>query len=83
MDKVIKYHQCIADIITKDRLTDKDNYYNIKKISPNCLDNAIYNYNENPLPIKRVKDLLNNKRLNAIHRALYYYILFVKKENHK
>lgn len=63
--------------------TGRENYENIKIISPNCLDNAIYNYNENPLPIKKVKDLYNNKRLNAIYRALYYYILFVKKENNK
>lgn len=63
--------------------TDEENYQNIKKLSPNVLSDAIYNYNENPLPIKRVKDLLNNKRLNAIHRALYYYILFVKKDNDK
>lgn len=79
VNKVIQYHQCVSDIITKDHLTDKDNYYNIKKISPNCLDNAIYNYNENPLPIKKVKDLLYNTRLNAVHRALYYYILYIKK----
>lgn len=61
-------------------MNDKENYYNIKKISYNCLDNAIYNYKENPLPIKQITDSLYNKRLNAVHRALYYYILHIDKE---
>jgi len=79
VNKIIKYHQCISDSILNNHLTDKENYYNIKKISSNCLDNAIYNYNENPLPIKTVKDLLYNTRLNAVYKALYYYILYIKK----
>lgn len=59
----------------------KENYENIKKITPSCLENAIYNYNENSLPIEKVMDSLNNKRLNAVHKALLYYIIYVQKEN--
>ena len=59
----------------------KENYENIKRITPSCLENAIYNYNENPLPIEKVMDSLNGKRLNAVHKALLYYIIYVQKEN--
>jgi len=66
------------DYYIKNHLTDKENYYNIKKLSPSCLDNAIYNYNENPIPLEELRHSIKNKRLNAIHKALFYYILYVK-----
>lgn len=57
----------------------KENYENIKKITPSCLENAIYNYNENPIFIDKLA--FNNKRLNAVHKALLYHIIYVQKEN--
>jgi len=59
-------------------LDNKENYENIKKLSPNCLDNAIYNYNENPISVENLRNSIKSKRLNAVHKALFYYILYVK-----
>lgn len=59
-------------------MDNKENYYNIKKISPSCLDNAIYNYNENPVSIQEIWYSIKNKRLNAIQKALFYYVIYIR-----
>ena len=70
----------IAELITSyimevQTMNDNINLKAILKISPECFYNYLQNVKEQKLSMEQLKNRLNNNRLNAIHRAVYYYLV--------